>query len=257
MRPAAGAKPGDAPPSKQAHQWLEGTSGWSKSPLGDPGRNEEVEELQEVEDDAPAHLIDPKDGPKRIWTRRTDDEGVPLSDQADVDAEADGWASLWREGDDYLGNICPHDSPALDPLLPWALRRSAASFPVGTGVGAENIAPRAILRLPDALIKALCAILMATELLGKWPSVVSLVLVVLLPKVDGGGAAPSAFFRRSCASGRGHVAWSPGSGRPVTTGASSSVAAAWVRRRPRGRRPSVPRTPPCREADLRKHLSTS
>jgi len=186
VRPSPGTMLSDAPPARLAFQWIKGNAGWSKSPLGDPDRNDEAELTQEYEDDVPAHAIDSRDAPRRVWARKVDQTGVPLSDQADVDVEADGWATLWNEGQDYRGGICPHDAPALDPLLPWALRRSAASFPVGTGVGAENIAPRAILRLSDELVKALCAILMATELLGQWPAVISMVLVVLLPKTDGG-----------------------------------------------------------------------
>ena len=70
--------------------------------------------------------------------------------------------------------------------MPWALRASAQSFPIGTGVGAENIAPRALARLSEPLLRSLCAILMAVELSGRWPSIVQLVLIVLLPKPDGG-----------------------------------------------------------------------
>ena len=80
----------------------------------------------------------------------------------------------------------PHGTTPLPPLRLEELRSSAASFPVGTGVSTDNLAPRAFLRLSDAMLTGLCAILMACELLGAWPQAIRLVLIMLLPKPDGG-----------------------------------------------------------------------
>ena len=63
---------------------------------------------------------------------------------------------------------------------------AASSFPIGTGLGADNISPRAILRLSSEALAALVTLLVAFEALGHWAHALDLVLIVLLPKTDGG-----------------------------------------------------------------------
>ena len=46
--------------------------------------------------------------------------------------------------------------------------------------------PRSLPRLPAAAMHALLRIFMLAEVLGKWPDALGVVLVVLLPKADGG-----------------------------------------------------------------------
>ena len=60
------------------------------------------------------------------------------------------------------------------------------SFPIDTGLGADNISPRAIARLSDQAITSLIKILHLTEKEGRWPAELNLVMIVLLPKPDGG-----------------------------------------------------------------------
>ena len=67
-----------------------------------------------------------------------------------------------------------------------AIRAAAASFPAGTGLGVDNISPRALLRLSDEALAALASLLMAIERHGEWPPELHLVLIVLLAKSDGG-----------------------------------------------------------------------
>ena len=107
-------------------------------------------------------------------------------DQARVDDEARTWAQWWQ---------CRHEYPRLDfgglgPPLPKLgvarIRSSARSFPTGTGLGADNLAPRAVARLSDAALLALIALFEAFEALGSWCQALDLVLIVLLPKSDGG-----------------------------------------------------------------------
>ena len=66
------------------------------------------------------------------------------------------------------------------------LRAACKTFPSQTGLGVDTIQPRALLRLSDAAINALCVLLMAVELHGQWPQLVRTVMIVLLPKGDGG-----------------------------------------------------------------------
>ena len=60
------------------------------------------------------------------------------------------------------------------------------SFPCHTGLGGDKMQPRAVARLSVELIKWLCNLFMAAQMLGQWPLLWQLVLIVLLPKSDGG-----------------------------------------------------------------------
>ena len=111
---------------------------------------------------------------------------VPLCDQAAVEREAEEWGRLWQEGQQYLGPEVPTDMEHLEALLPEAIRAAAATFPPGTGLGADHVAPRAVLRLSPAALVALAALFVAFEAQGTWCEVLDLVLIVLLPKPDGG-----------------------------------------------------------------------
>jgi len=111
---------------------------------------------------------------------------VPLSDQATVEAKADEWGSLWEECSDYRAPCIDVSNSTIADMLPWAIRNAAAPFPVNTGLGSDNISPRAILRLSEPGLVALAALFLAFEKLGSWCSSLDLVLIVLLPKSDGG-----------------------------------------------------------------------
>ena len=67
-------------------------------------------------------------------------------------------------------------------LIPLA----AMTFLGDTGLGHDNIAPRALARLSYDAIKALADLFVAFEKYGEWADVLDLVLIVLLPKNEGG-----------------------------------------------------------------------
>ena len=60
------------------------------------------------------------------------------------------------------------------------------SFPIDTGLGAENIAPRALARLSDDPFVSLIQIFHTVEEIGEWPEASNPVMIVVLPKTDGG-----------------------------------------------------------------------
>ena len=116
-----------------------------------------------------------------------------------VEAEADVWGDLWQEKNSYE-KLDWSGCEDLPELLPEALRAAAASFPIGTGLGVDHIPPRALLRLSDGALSALCKILMAMEKNGRWDESLHLVMIVLLAK-DDGGSGPSACSPRSSGCG--------------------------------------------------------
>ena len=66
------------------------------------------------------------------------------------------------------------------------LRAACKSFPTENGLGVDAVQPRALLRLSDQALHALFAIMMAAKLHGQWPELIRTVLIVLIPKDDGG-----------------------------------------------------------------------
>ena len=180
-------------PTKRAFQFIRAEAGWARSPLGDPRYDEAVlteqrsGEFMDVDSDActagchGTRLWQPSGG--NLLSRSGDVQ--PLSDQAAVEAEADRWAALWAEGCQYRDVVDPSGDPPA-ALTAAELRAAALTFPPFTGVGADNIAPRALARLSDELLVALGLLLVFVERVGRWPACLHLVLIVLLAKPDGG-----------------------------------------------------------------------
>ena len=96
---------------------------------------------------------------------------VPASDQHAVQKEAEKWAKLWKCGEKYLGvgtlDACCRLEGQLPTLTAKELAAAALTFkerkPSATGLGAHNIPPRAIHRLPTRLLQQLADMLMACE----------------------------------------------------------------------------------------------
>ena len=88
---------------------------------------------------------------------------VPLGLQAEVDTTADTWAVLWKEYTEYMVTVDPDDASRLEPLAGADVYYAAMSFPIGTGLGADNLAPRAIARLPRRALQVLADLLNLME----------------------------------------------------------------------------------------------
>ncbi len=115
------------------------------------------------------------------------DTPLPLNVQQTVDREAGVWAAEWGVGLDLPVVAWPDDlGPPPPPLVLEALKQALASFPAGTGLGWDDLHPRALLRLQDDLLVMLVRLLSACECQGKWPNAVAMVVIALLPKPDGG-----------------------------------------------------------------------
>ena len=182
-------------PTGRAYRWVKGISGWTNSPLA-PDTSDEIgvpDEPGEDEtgiDDAPD-----VDSILRILRSQAGSGNVvPAADQLATELEAENWATWWKVGEayddpfenaEYKGQASD-DFSKLASLTASDIRRAARSFPIGTGVGVDNISPRAIDRLTEEALDSLVYILHACEKNGEWGRCNNLVLTVLLPKADGG-----------------------------------------------------------------------
>ena len=175
-----------AHPRSAAFRWVRDYAGWKHSPLGKQSLHDGIpaEQFGDKQDDP---IICPEDRLLIEYTDRDPEALVPLSEQAAVDAECAKWATLWKEDLSYnapdFGQL---GEEPLQLLSTWAIKQAAATFPAGTGLGADNISPRAICRLSDAAVSALAHLYARIEALGEWTAMFNLVLIVLLPKLDGG-----------------------------------------------------------------------
>ena len=93
----------------------------------------------------------------------------------------------------------------LPPLCVDVAAASPKTFGIHTGLGWDNVHPRALLRCSAQAIVALLRLLMLAELLGAWPTTIGCVLIAFLPKLDG-GRRPLGLFFGSCANLDAHSA---------------------------------------------------
>ena len=190
-----GARPrtGGCIPCRRAFQWMRSPAGWipcrqgtneqeEATPIAD--EQDEIENLDLLRAEELTMLAcqyGHTDG-VRNWSTNSI---VPLGMQAEVEATADDWATLWKEGQEYVLDLTPDPLAHPPPITGLQLRNVAATFPPLTGLGADNIAPRALCRLCDNGLDTLAKLLNDTEKLGSWAQVLQLVLIALLPKNDG------------------------------------------------------------------------
>ena len=80
----------------------------------------------------------------------------------------------------------PDDPKQLPPMSLRRFKRALFSFPAGTGLGWDGVHPRALFRLPNNILFQWMALMLNCEREGRWPQDVGVVVVVLLPKNDGG-----------------------------------------------------------------------
>lgn len=66
------------------------------------------------------------------------------------------------------------------------VRQAAATFLAGTGLGWDKLHPRAVARCSDESVLPLVRIFILAEMIGQWPDLVGIILICLLPKLDGG-----------------------------------------------------------------------
>ena len=179
---------GLCPPSKGAYRWVKGLAGWASSRVGKQSQNDAIpaEDEHGVQDDVEGYRDIHDLGEHETEQEHGDDTLTPLCDQASLEQEANGWAHLWDEGAEYENVISDAEITTLADLTISDIRLAAMSFPIDTGLGPDNIAPRALARLSDQALASLINVLHLVEKKGKWPEELDLVMIVMLPKPDGG-----------------------------------------------------------------------
>ena len=112
----------------------------------------------------------------------------PAEAQQEANQAAKDWGRQWGcERDDIEDTKWPDDLGEAPPQL-WveAVLDAAMTFPVDTGLGWDGVHPRCLGRLSSELLDWLVLILRHAEKTGEWQAAVELIIIVLLPKSDGG-----------------------------------------------------------------------
>ena len=93
-----------------------------------------------------------------------------MSDQANVDREAEDWATFWQENADTSPPASDVEQTDAGELIEEGIRQVAMSFLTNMALAADNIAPKANARLSQLAINALLALFLAFEAIGHWCS---------------------------------------------------------------------------------------
>ena len=112
---------------------------------------------------------------------------VPLDKQQTVGLEADEWSSIWQAVKVQHQPVWPKEMGIMPPPLALSLVKDACStFAEDVGLGWDKLHPRALLRCSDSVLRLLIQVFLMAESVGRWFPQVGVVLVVLIPKPDGG-----------------------------------------------------------------------
>lgn len=107
--------------------------------------------------------------------------------QQAVEKELEVWAAEWEVGAVRREPVWSLFAVELLPdRLLLSFERALRSFPDLTGLGWDSLHPKALLRLPDALLEAVISLLHMCECQGRWPECIELPITVLRPKPGGG-----------------------------------------------------------------------
>ena len=171
-------------PGRAACRFIRSASGWTPPARGDKRMN--AWQKEHPNDDDPD---DWEDLPQAECANET-----LLNHQAEVEVAANEWAKLWKEEEpQFQPPSGPLDS-TLPELTAQDIRAAAETFPVDTGLGADNISPRALAFLPDEQLRDLAGLLTKCERDGSWPENGDSCLLCCCSRLMG-GADPSASSR--------------------------------------------------------------
>ena len=168
---------GPAKGHKRQHLLSRAASGWIPSKVG----SQPVAELSELDE-----LDGITEEQLKNATAPVTDKLSPLASQRLANSERSDWCKQWATDMQHDTLEWPEETEQLPPFTLQFFKAALFSFANGTGLGWDGVHPRALLRLPDEILYAWIALMIQCERHGCWSVKVGCVIVVLLPKPDGG-----------------------------------------------------------------------
>ena len=124
-----------------------------------------IDQAALAEGDADDSLMDTAKGNEMRTIEQTE---MPLHSQQEVKREARAWAVVWQSDAQPPGPVWPAIMGETMPALCVAAAMHAcAAFPVNTGLGWDNLHPRALRRISVPAMVALLRIFVLAEMLGQ------------------------------------------------------------------------------------------
>ena len=159
-------------------------TGWIPSRTGeDP--DDHNENNDQKEDDEVANWLSSQQLAEAITAQDT--STTPLAAQQTVNLELKEWGGEWAADEVYEELRWPDE--ANSPPSDWSIqkfREACLSFAAETGLSWDALHPRALCRLSDLTLSLIITVLARAERTGNWPEAVHVIVIVLLPKSDGG-----------------------------------------------------------------------
>ena len=120
------------------------------------------------------------------WAKRAD----PWYTSA-IDSDREAWKNIWERFKDeaqapWREQAAFHWAAELPRLTGADIARSAKTFRKSTGLGCDTLRPRWLCWLSGELLDVFARFLTAIEKLGRWPDLISVLLISQIPKADGG-----------------------------------------------------------------------
>ena len=168
---------GPAAGLKRQHLFIRTATGWTDSKVGNES-TPVTSELDDLEGLSPEQL--------QAACSPTTSAQTPLGAQHLANAELADWGIQWAVGSNHDKLDWPDITEPLPPISLKKFRDALFSFPAGTGLGWDALHPRAMLRLPDELLRRWIDLFEECEAAGSWPEQIGVVIVVLIPKPEGG-----------------------------------------------------------------------
>lgn len=155
-------------------------TGWIPNRSG--GNDEDPEEYEDGDIDDVEHIPATPTPPPMPGTPMS-----PMGSQREATEQRRVWGIEWDVG-------VPRQAPQwplvmrhqLPKLIADMCIKACQTFPDGTRLGWDSIHPKALTLLSVWTISCLVQVLFAAEWIGEWPELSGRVVVVLLPKTDGG-----------------------------------------------------------------------
>ena len=177
---AAWLREGPAQGLRRQHRYSRNADGWCETQMAE-GEENDITERDDLDGISEQQLAAVK-GTGQSACR------TPAEAQQEANICAKVWSKQWgSELKDIEELEWPEHIGESPPAL-WveAVLDAAMTFPADTGLGWDGIHPRCLHRVSRELIEWLVLILRQAEATGEWQAAVELVIIVLLPKPDGG-----------------------------------------------------------------------
>ncbi len=150
-------------PTQATYRYRRGSEGWTSSPVASNAWNAAVPGEPNEKDYEPDAQTETFDEIAAFIPTHAGTIEAPRCDQANVDRQASEWDDLWETQQPYVNPMFDLKLDMFKGLASSVIPVAATFFLADTGLGGDNMAPRAFTRLSEESISALADLFIAYE----------------------------------------------------------------------------------------------